>query len=64
MRQVTFVVSHQTVSIQQRPAWTADSCFPRRRRQDYPSGNPRAIRDDRPRLARFRAKIRRSLRAA
>lgn len=64
VRQVAFIVSRYTVSIQQRRAWTADSCFPRQRRQDYPSGNPRAIRGDRPRLARFRAKIWRSLRAA
>jgi hypothetical protein len=57
VRQVALIVSHYTVSIQQRQAWTAVSCFPggdagiTLRAIPGPSGTTR------PQLARFRAKI-------
>jgi hypothetical protein len=64
VRQVALTVCHYTVSIQQRRAWTADSCFPGGDARITLRAIPGPSGMTRPQLARFRAKIWRSLRAA
>jgi hypothetical protein len=61
---VALTVSHYTVSIQQRRAWTADSCFPGGDARITLRAIPGPSGMTRPQLARFRAKIWRPLRAA